>query len=122
MKESTVTTFKQAYEKRLREEKKKGNTDTAIPGDTRGWPPILCDLDSKLISLLTGIRSRGGAVNFCVVKATVMALVDSNKTQYRRFEPTVTCVNKSTYRRCKFTRSAGTTSRPSFPRGMFEEC
>ena len=48
LKESTVRTFKQAYEKRLGEEKKKGNTDaTAI-----GRPPILRDLDSKLISLL----------------------------------------------------------------------
>ena len=63
-KESTVRTFKQAYEKRLREEKKKGNigaTITAILSDTRGRPPILRDLDSKLISLLKSIRSRGSA-------------------------------------------------------------
>ena len=64
IKESTVRTFKQAYEERLREEKKKGNigaTITAIPSDTRGRPPILRDLDSKLISLLKSIRSRGSA-------------------------------------------------------------
>ena len=29
---------------------------------------------------------------------------------------------KSIYRRCNFTRRAGTTTRPPFPRGMFEEC
>ena len=58
LKESTVRTFKQAYEKRLWEEKKKDNigaTITAILSDTRGWPPILRDLDSKLISLLKSI-------------------------------------------------------------------
>ena len=94
LKESTVRTFKRAYEKRLREEKKKVKTDAtviAIPSDTHGRPPILCDLDSILISLLRNIRSRGGVVNFCVVKATALALLDSNKTPYlREFEPTVT--------------------------------
>ena len=125
LKESTVRTLRQAYEKRLREEKKKGNIDatiTAIPSDTRGRPPILRDLDSKLISLLQSIRSRGGVVNLCVVKATVLALVDCNKTPYlREFEPTVTWV-KSIYRRCNFTRRAGTTTRPPVPGGMFEKC
>ena len=64
---------------------------------------------------------RGGVVGFCVVKATALALVDSNKTPYlREFEPTVTWV-KSIYRCCNFTRRAGTTTRPPVPRGMFEE-
>ena len=94
LKESPVRTFKRAYERRLREEKKKGKTDAtviAIPSDTHGRPPILCDLDSILISLLRNIRSRGRVVNFCVVKATALALLDSNKTPYlREFEPTVT--------------------------------
>ena len=61
LKESTVRTFKRAYEKRLREKKKKGKTEApviAIPSDTRGRPPILCDLDSISISLLRSIRSR----------------------------------------------------------------
>ena len=119
LKESTVRTFKRAYEKRLREEKKKGKTDAtviAIPSDTRGRPPILCDPDSILISLLRSIRSRSGVVNSCVVKATALVLVDSNKTPYlREFEPTVTRV-KSIYRRCNFTRRAGTTTRPPVPR------
>ena len=64
---------------------------------------------------------RGGVVSFCVVKATALALVDSNKTPYlREFEPTVTWL-KSIYRRFNFTRRAGTTTRPPVPRGMFEE-
>ena len=114
LKESTVRTFKRAYEKILREEKKKGKTDAtviAIPSDTRGRPPILCDPESILISLLMSIRSRGGVVNSCVVKATALVLVDSNKTPYlREFEPTVTWVKSN------FTRRAGTTTRPPVPR------
>ena len=54
---------------------------------------------------------RGGVVSFCVVKATALALVDSNKTPYlREFEPTVTWVKSN------FTRRAGTTTRPPVPR------
>ena len=78
LKESTVRAFKQAYEKSLREENKEGNTDatvTAIPSDTSGRPPIFRELDSKLISLLKSIRSRGGVVNFCVVKAKLWHLL-----------------------------------------------
>ena len=88
LKESTVRTFKRAYEKRLREEKKKGKTDAtviAIPSDTRRRPPILCDQDSILISLLRSIRSRGGVVNSCVVKATALVLVDSNNANVTHF-------------------------------------
>ena len=56
------------------------------------------------------------------MKATALVLVDSNKTQYlREFDPTVTWV-KAIYRCCNFTRQAGTTTRPSNHRGMFEEC
>ena len=78
LKESTVRTFKQAYEKSLREENKKGNTDATViatPSDTRGRPPIFRELDSKLISLLRSIRSRGGVVNFCVVEAKLWRLL-----------------------------------------------
>ena len=125
LKESTVRTFKQAYEKRLKEERRKGNTEAhivAIPHDTRGRPPSLLELDSKLISLLKSIRSRGGVVNSCVVKATALALVNSNNISgLRGFEPKPTWV-KSIYKRCNFTRRAGTTTRPPVPRGVFEEC
>ena len=44
LKESTVRTFKRAYERRLREENKKGKTEApviAIPSDSRGRPPVL---------------------------------------------------------------------------------
>ena len=125
LKEGTVRTFKRAYEKRLSEEKKKGNTDAtviAIPSDTLGRPPILWTWTVYQSLFLGALEAgRGGVVSFCGVKATALALVDSNKTPYlREFEPTVTWV-KSIYRCCNFTRRAGTTTRPPPPREMFEE-
>ena len=58
--ESTMRTFKQAYEMKLKEKKKQGEahaqvTVTSISEDTRGRPPILLDLDKKLITLLKSI-------------------------------------------------------------------
>ena len=81
-----MRTFKQAYEKKLKEKKKQGGahaqvTVTSIPEDTRGRPPILLDLDKKLITLLKSIRDRGGVVNFSVVKASALALIKSNPTK-----------------------------------------
>ena len=94
----------------------------AISSDTRGRPPILLELDAKFISLLKSIRSRGGVINFSVVKATALALVKSNpSSSVTGFQPTTTWV-RSVYRRCGFSRRAGTTTRPPVPRGMFEEC
>lgn len=40
-----------------------------------GRPPTLRELDGKLISLLHSIRSRGGVLNFSVVKASALSLV-----------------------------------------------
>ena len=109
----------------MKEERGKGNTEAnivAIPHNTDGRPPSLLELDSKLIFLLKSIRSRGGVENSCVVTATALALVNSNNISgLRGFEPKPTWV-KSIYRRCNFTRRAGTTTRPTVPRRVFEEC
>ncbi|CAH3033695.1 unnamed protein product, partial [Pocillopora meandrina] len=95
---------------------------TSIPHDTRGHPPLLLDLDQKLILLLKSIRNRGGVVNFNVVKASALALIKSNPVKdFRGFEPTSTWV-KSIYQRCNFSRRAGTTTRPPVPLGIYEEC
>ena len=74
--ESTVRTFKQAYQKKLKETKSQGGIQesvTSIPHGTRGRLPILLDLDQKLISLLKSIRNRGGVASFTVVKASALA-------------------------------------------------
>ena len=63
---------------------------------------------------------RGGVVSFCVVKATALALVDSNKTPYlREFEPTVTWV-KSIYRCCNFTPELEQPLVLQFPEGCLK--
>ena len=114
LKESTVRTFKQEYQKKLKETKRQGIQEsvTSIPHDTRGRPPLLLDLDQKLMLLLKSIRNRGGVVNFNVVKASALALIKSNTAKdFRGFEPTSTWV-RSIYRRCNFFRRAGTTTRP----------
>ena len=79
--ESTVRTFKKAYQKKLKETKRQGGIQesvTSILHGTRGRPPILVDLDQKLISLLKSIRNRGGVVNFSVLKALALALIERN--------------------------------------------
>ena len=48
----------------------------AIPHDTCGRPPCILELDGK--ANLKSIRSRGGVVNSCVVKATALVLINSN--------------------------------------------
>ena len=125
LKESTMRSFKQAYKRKLKEVTKKRNVEAqvlAIPSDTRGRPPILLELDAKLISLLKSIRIRGGVINFSVVKATALALLKSNPSSSETgFQPTTTWV-RSVYRRCGFSRRAGTTTHPPVPRGLFEEC
>ena len=124
LKESTVRTFKQAYQKKLKEMKRQGIQEsvTSIPHVTRGCSPLLLDLDQKLISLFKSIRNRGGVVNFNVIKASALALIKSNTAKdFRRFEPTSTWV-RSIYRRCNFFRRAGTTTRPPVPLGIYGEC
>lgn len=122
-----MRSFKQAYERKLKEVTKKRNVEAqvlAIPSDTGGRPPILLELDAKLISLLKSIRSRGGVINFSVVKATAtaLALVKSNpSSSVTGFQPTTTWI-RSVYRRRGFSRRAGTTTRPQGPRGLFEDC
>ena len=111
--ESTVRTFKQAYQKKLKETKSQGGIQesvTSIPHGTRGRLPILLDLDQKLISLLKSIRNRGGVVNFSVVKASALALIKSDPAKdFRGFEPTSMWV-RAIYRRRNFSRRAGTTT------------
>ena len=50
----------------------------SITPQPRGWPPILLELDTKLIKLLLAIHTKGGVVNIHVVHATAKALIESN--------------------------------------------
>lgn len=62
------------------------------------------ELDSKLIFFFKSIRSRGGVVNFCVVKVIVLVFVNSNNISgLRGFEFKFIWV-RFIYKRCNFIR------------------
>ena len=124
--ESTVRNFKKRYQERLAVERKKVNPMpvTAISNNERGRPPILLELDDKLIRFLKAVRSKGGVVNIHVVRATAKALIASNPTslqQLTNFKMPRSWV-QSIYRRMGLTKRAGTTSRPPVPKGIYDEC
>ena len=126
LKESTLRNFKKAYQNKLLIQRQQGNVPqvTSLERLPRGRPLLLLELDCKLISFVKNIRARGGVVNGCVISAAAEGLIRSNPSlhqRYNSFEPTRGWI-QSIYRRCNFSRRAGTTKRPPVPRGMYEEC
>ena len=100
---------------------------TLLSTQPRGRPPVLLELDTKLIQFLQAVRSKGGVINI-QVRSTSKVRSTSNcrgnptfAQQLSRFEMPHSWV-QSLYRRMKLTRRAGTTSRPPVPRGIYEEC
>lgn len=124
--ESTIRNFKKAYAERLQQERKQPHPQPVvrISVQPRGRPPLLLDLDEKLIKYLRAIRSRGGVVNIHVVKAATRALIESNPVasqQLLLFNMPRSWVH-SIYKRMGFARRMGTTSRPQVPPGLYNEC
>ena len=126
-KESTVRTYKQAYKEKLEEQKRKGCLGQAVQAilfDPQGRPPMLLELDNKLITFIKSIRARGGVANYSVIKATSEALIKSNPSMSRHsrgFQPKK-FRGQSVYTRCNFSCRAGATTRPPVPRGVYQEC
>lgn len=75
LKESTIRNFKKAYRDQLQN---RDQVVTALPTMPRGRPPILMELDAKLIQFLNAMRAKGGVINSHVVRATADALIKSN--------------------------------------------
>ena len=126
MSESTVRNFKKAYTEKLQQERKQPYPQPVvqIPAQPRGRPPLLLELDEKLIKYLRAIRSKGGVVNIHVVRAATRALIESNPTttqQLLKFDMPRSWVY-SIYKRMGFTRRMGTTTRPPVLRGLYNEC
>ena len=84
--ESTVRNFKKLYLTTLKEAHKKTNPEVihSLPAKKRGRPPLLLDLDSKLVQVLRAIRSKGGVLNIHVVRATAQALIKAKPSTYGR--------------------------------------
>ena len=93
---------------------------TKIVTQPRGRPPILLELDDKLLKLLLAIRAKGGIINVHVVRATTKALIDSNpgSLQLSNFKMPRSWVH-SVYRRMGFTRRMRTTTWQPVPKGLF---
>ena len=125
--ESTVRNFKKMYLMKMREEKKKNPAApqpvTTLSVKPKGRPPIMLDLDDKLIKYLHALRAKGGVVNIHVIRATAEALICSNPSQmhhFNKFDMPRSWV-QSIYRRMGVTRRLGTTGRPPVPKGMYTE-
>ena len=125
LKESTVRSFKKAYVQELQKRKRKGNLEpvVAVQCKPKGRPPILQDLDGKLIKFLNALRVKGGVVNIHVVRAVTKALIESNSSfsTLQTFSMPRSWV-QSLYRRMGCSIRAGTTARPPVPQGLYDEC
>ena len=122
--ESTVRNFKKAYKDKLEHQRKQFQPKpvTEIPHKLKGRPPILLELDEKLIKFLRAIRAKGGVVNIHVVRATTAALIESNPSMshLQSFGMPRSWV-QSLYRRMGYSRRVGTTTRPPVPKGLYDE-
>lgn len=126
--ESTIQNFKKAYKEKLDGQKKKLHPEavTSTERQSVGRPPLLGELDAKLITFLKALRHRGGVINIHIVCASAQALMDSHQgstsvLQLQSFSMPRSWV-QSIYRRMGFAKRMGTTSRPPVPRGLYEEC
>ena len=126
LKESTIRNFKKAYKERFALERKQLQPKpvTEIQVQPRGRPPLLLELDGKLITFLKAVQLRGGVINSHVVRAVARALIEANAdTQHQLCKFDMPCsLVYSIYRRMGFTRRRGTTSQPHVPQGLYAEC
>ena len=65
LKESTVRNFKKSYKELMEHQRKQRNPKpvTEISSKPRGRPPLLLEVDTKLIVFLNEVQKRGGVVN-----------------------------------------------------------
>uniref|UniRef100_A0A1X7VSS3 Uncharacterized protein n=1 Tax=Amphimedon queenslandica TaxID=400682 RepID=A0A1X7VSS3_AMPQE len=121
--ESTIRNFKEAYESQLSVERKKVNPEpvTELTTKPKGRPPVLLDLDEKLI-FLTAIRSKGGVVNIHVVRATGKALIETHlsSSQHLNFSMPRSWV-QSIFKKMGYSCRMGTTACPPVPKGLYDE-
>ena len=128
IKESTVRNFKKAYKEHIDHQRKQQNPKpvTEILSKHRGRPPLLLQIDAKLIVFLKAVRKRGGVINCNIVRATAKALIESAesglvKESLSKIDLPRSWV-QSIYRRMKLNRRMATTSRPPVPCSLYNEC
>ena len=125
LKESTIRNFKKVYKEHLGYQRKQLHPKavTEIPSQPRGHPPLLLEIDTKLLSFLKAVRRRGGVVNSHVVHAAAKALIRLavKQQQLSKIDLPRSWV-QSIYRRMGLIRRMATTSRPPVPQGLYDEC
>jgi len=96
---------------------------TEIPSQPQGCPPLLLEVDVKLLLFLKAVRKRGGVVNSHVVCAAAKALIDTagsetTKQQLSKIDFPHSWV-QSIDKYMGPNRRMATTSRPPVPQGLY---
>ena len=79
----------------------------------------LVDYETSISSSL--LSSSNLSDNTSLVQSSNLPFVGSFTEKCSSFTPTRSWI-QSIYKRCNFSRRAGTTSKPPVPRGLYEEC
>lgn len=103
---------------------KRASDVPVLIGKKSGRPLILDEeLDTKLRSMLTSLRTASAGINIHVIRGVLMGLIESNPDKFGKFinfEVTRTWV-RSLYQRMNFSRRVATTSRPVITRSLWNE-
>lgn len=121
--ESTIRGWLVKYRSQLKNTPQSALEHVTI-GAKRGRPLLLSDdLDFKLRSFLTNLRTAGGTINRHVLYGVLMGLIKSDLSRYGQYLEF--CVTngwvQSLYTRMGYTRRMVTTSRPVITRALWLE-
>lgn len=121
--ESTIRGWLVKYRSQLKNTPQSALEHVTI-GAKRGRPLLLSDdLDFKLRSFLTNLRTAGGTINRHVLYGVLMGLIKSDLSRYGQYLEF--CVTngwvQSLYIRMGYTRRMVTTSRPVITRALWLE-
>ena len=123
LKESTIRNFKKAYRERMEHERKQQHPKpvTEISAKSRGRPPILQELDVKLISSSeVFVVKVAWSTGMLFEKQLLLLLLSISQHLLNFYMPRAWI--QSIYHRMGYTKRMGTTTRPPIPSGLYKEC
>ena len=124
--ESSVRDMKRKYEDEINvAAREKRDVAGVLIANRRGRPLMLgYELDTKIQSYLTAVRSRGGLVSQAIAIATAEAIIQNNPDEYSWY-PDLDLHNsywaQSLFRRMGFKRRTATTGKVNVPPNLLEE-
>lgn len=124
--ESTVRDMKRKYEDEVNNAaREKRDVESVLKSNRRGRPLMLGhELDKKIQSYLTAVRSRGGLISQAIAIATAEAIIQNNPEEYlhcRDLDLHNSSWAKSLFRRMGFKRRMATTGKVDVPTTFLEE-